>query len=114
MKVIKINGHILDRPLMVDDPEVKRAYRDAQGMERHVRFCSQPGRLKAYLRKHPEGIILAGAGTAFFTEPVPVSAAMIRFDEAGNADIIVKEEAELIEKQLSIMEDISAEAIYSL
>ena len=100
MKNIRINGHILDGPLLVDDPDVKKTFMDASGQLRHVRSFSQAGRLKSYVRSHPEGIILAGVGTFFFLEPIPVSAAMIRFDEAGNADILIRGEAESIEKQL--------------
>ena len=106
VKGIKINGHMLDGALMVDDPDVKKAYPDASGQLRHVRTFSQPGRLRSYLKKHPEGIILAGVGTFFFLEPVPVSSAMIRFDEAGSVDIVVREGAEEIEKQLAAMETI--------
>ena len=57
-----------------------------------------------------EGIIIAGVGNFFFLEPVPVSAAMIRFDESGSADIRIKEGAEQIEKQLAAMEAIRAAA----
>ena len=110
VKGIKINGHVLEGALLVDDPDVKRAYPDASGQLRHVRTFSQPGRLRSYLKKHPEGIILAGVGTFFFPEPVPVSSAMIRFDEAGSADIVVRERAEEIEKQLAAMETIRAAA----
>lgn len=110
MKQIRINGHALGCPLMIDDPDVKRTFRDTAGQERHVRYISQPGRLKGYLKKHPEGIIIAGAGPFFFNEPVPVSSAMIRFDESRNADILIREERETIEKQLLIMEAIQTAA----
>ena len=110
MNVIKINGHILDAALLVDDPEVKKTYTDASGRRRHLRSFSQPGRLKSYLRRHPEGLIIAGAGNLFFLEPVPVSASMIRFDETGSADILIREGAEQIEKQLAAMEAIQAAA----
>ena len=110
VKEIKINGHVLEGALMVDDPDVRKTYMDASGQLRHIRTFSQPGRLKSYLKKHPEGIILAGVGTFFFLEPVPVSSAMIRFDEAGSADIVVRERAEEIEKQLAAMETIQAAA----
>ena len=60
MKDIKINGHILDGALLVDDPDVKRSFYDASGQLRHVRFFSQPGKLKSYVCRHPEGIIIAG------------------------------------------------------
>lgn len=106
MKDIKINGHVIEGALLVEDPDVKRTYMDASGQLRHVRSFSQPGRLKSYIRRHPEGIILAGAGAIFFLEPVPVSSALIRFDEAGNADILVRDEAESIERQLTAMEEI--------
>ena len=56
MKNIRINGHVINGALLVDDPEVKRAFPDASGKLRHVRSFSQPGRLKSYVRKHPEGI----------------------------------------------------------
>ena len=114
MKYIRINGHVLDGALLVDDPDVKQAFTDASGQLRHVRTFSDPGRLKAYVRRHPEGIIIAGTGTFFFLEPVLVSSASIRFDEAGGADILVKEDAERIEKQLAAMEAIctaAAEAV---
>ena len=110
MKSIRINGHKLNGALLVDDPDVKRAYMDASGQLRHVRSFSQPGRLKSFVRRHPEGIILAGVGAIFFLEPVLVSAASIRFDEEGNADIMVREGAERIEKQLVAMEAILAAA----
>ena len=35
---------------------------------------------------------------------------MIRFDEAGNADIQVRDNAESVEKQLSVMEEIRVAA----
>ena len=110
MKNIRINGHILNGALLVDDPDVKQAFVDASGRPRHVRSFTQPDRLKAYLRRHPEGLILAGVGTFFFLEPVAVSSAMIRFGEDGSADILVREGAESIEKQLKAMEAISAAA----
>lgn len=110
MKNIRINGHILEGALLVDDPDVKRTFMDASGQLRHVRLFSHPGRLKSYIRKHPEGIILAGAGSFFFIEPVPVSAAMIRFDKSGGADILVREGAESLEKQLLAIEGICAAA----
>lgn len=110
MKVIRINGHALDGALLVDDPDVKRTFMDASGQLRHVRSISHPGRLKSFVRRHPEGVILAGTGTFFFVEPIPVSAAMIRFDAAGNADISVRDGAESLERQLSAMEVIRAAA----
>ena len=110
MKDIKINGHILEGALLVDDPDVKRSFTDASGQLRHVRSFSQPGKLKSYVYRHPEGIIIAGVGAFFFIEPLPVSCAMIRFDEAGNADIQVRDNAESVEKQLSVMEEIRAAA----
>ena len=55
-------------------------------------------------------MIIAGAGNLFFLEPVPVSASMIRFDETGSADILIREGAEQIEKQLAAMEAIQAAA----
>ena len=106
MKYIRINGHILNGALLVDDPDVKQAFADASGQLRHVRSFSDPGRLKGYVRRHPEGLILAGAGTFFFLEPVPVSSASIRFDEAGSADILVREDADRIEKQLAAIDAI--------
>ena len=109
-KGIKINGHVLDAALLIDDPDVKKTYTDASGQRRHVRSFSEPGRLRSYLRRHSEGIIIAGAGTFFFLEPVAVSAAMIRFDDSGSADIIIKEGSEQIEKQLAAMEAIRAAA----
>ena len=110
MKDIKINGHKLGGALLVDDPDVKRTFMDASGQLRHVRLFSHPGRLKSYIRRHPEGIILAGVGAFFFIEPVPVSAAMIRFDASGGADILVREGAESIEKQLLAIDGICAAA----
>lgn len=110
MKTISINGHMLEKALLVDDPEVKKTIGDASGNLRHIRSFTQPARLKGYIRKHPEGIVLAGTGVFFFKEPVPVSLAMIRFDEAGNADITVKEGAEELEKQLRAMEIMRAAA----
>ena len=110
MKNISINGHTLEGALLVDDPDIKRAFPDASGQLRHIRSFSQPGRLKAYIRKHPEGIILAGVGAIFFLEPVPVTSAMISFDESGSADILVRDRAEEIEKQLVAMEAIRAAA----
>lgn len=109
-KGIKINGHVLDAALLIDDPDVRKTYTDASGRRRHVRSFSQPGRLRSYLRRHPEGIIIAGAGNFFFLEPVPVSAAMMRFDETGSADILIREGAEKIERQLMAMEAIRAAA----
>ena len=110
MKDIRINGHILDGSLLIDDPDVKKTFTDASGQLRHVRSFSQPGKLKSYVRRHPEGIILAGVGAVFFLEPVPVSSAMIRFDETGGADIQVRDNGENIEKQLTAMEAIRAAA----
>ena len=110
MKDIKINGHILDGALLVDDPDVKKSFMDASGQLRHVRSFSQPGKLKIYLCRHPEGIIIAGVGAFFFIEPILVSCTMIRFDEAGNADIQVRDNAESVEKQLSVMEAIRTAA----
>ena len=110
MKDIKINGYSLDGALLVDDPEGKKTIADASGHTRSVRSFSQPGRLKSYIRRHPEGIILAGVGAVFFLEPVPVSSAMIRFDETGGADIQVRDNGENIEKQLTAMEAIRAAA----
>ena len=77
---------------------------------RHVRSFSGSGRLKSYVHRHPEGIILAGVGALFFIEPIPVSSSMIRFDSSGNADISVGYGAESIEKQLAAMEKICAAA----
>ena len=110
MKNIRINGYTLEGPLLVDDPDVKRTFMDASGQLRHVRQFSNPSRLKNYMSRHPEGIILAGAGNFFFLEPVPVSAAMIRFDSSGGADILVREGAEDIEKQLVAIRGIHAAA----
>ncbi len=110
MNSISINGHALTGTLLVDDPDIKKAAVDASGQIRHVRRFTQPGRLKSYLKKHPEGIILAGVGAFFFLEPVPVSAAAVRFDEAGGADIRIKEGAEVLERQLTAMEEIRAAA----
>lgn len=110
MKVIRINGHVLDGALLVDDPDVKRTFPDASGQLRHVRSFSGSGRLKSYVHRHPEGIILAGVGALFFIEPIPVSSSMIRFDLSGNADISVGYGAESIEKQLAAMEKICAAA----
>ena len=110
MKDIRINGHILDGSLLIDDPDVKKTFTDASGQLRHVRSFSQPGRLKSSVRSHPEGIRLAGVGAVFFLEPVPVSSAMIRFDETGGADIQVRDNGENIEKQLTAMEAIRAAA----
>lgn len=103
MKYIRINNHVINGALLIDDPDVKKSFTDASGQIRHVRSFSQPGKLKSYVRRHPEGIIIAGAGAFFFIEPVPVSCAMIRFDEAGNADIQVRDNAESVEKQLLAM-----------
>ena len=103
MKSIRINGHVINGALLVDDPDIKSSFTDASGQLRHVRSFSQPGKLKSYVRRHPEGIIIAGVGAFFFIEPIPVSCAMIRFDEAGNADIQVRDNAESVEKQLSAM-----------
>ena len=114
MKNIRINGHVINGALLVDDPEVKRAFPDASGKLRHVRSFSQPGRLKSYVRKHPEGIIMAGTGGIFFLEPVSVSAAMIRFDEAGGVDIQVREGAESLEKQLATIDEILAAAAFEV
>lgn len=110
MKSIRINGHILDGALLVDDPDVKQTFEDASGQQRHVRSFADPSRLKAYVRRHPEGLILAGVGTFFFLEPVLVSAAMISFDEGG-AEIFVREGAESLEKQLRAIDAICAAAI---
>lgn len=111
MKYISINGYVLQKSLMVDDPDVKRTFTDASGAERHIRIFSNAARFKSYVKKHPEGLILAGVGVFFFTEPIPVSASMIRFDDAGNVEITVREGAAKIEKQLSIMEDLRAASI---
>lgn len=110
-KGIRINGHVLNGALLVDDPDVKQAFTDASGQLRHVRSFYQPDRLKSYVRKHPEGMILAGVGNIFFLEPVPVSPAMIRFGESGDADILIRDEAESVEKQLTAMEEIQAAAL---
>ena len=109
-KAIRINGHDPACPVMIEDPDVKRTFRDSSGEPRHVRFFSDAVRLKSYLRRHPEGLVLAGAGAFFFTEPIPVPAARIRFCEDGSADIRVKDKAELIERQIARMEEISAAA----
>lgn len=106
MNNISINGHTIGGTLLVDDPGIKRAVTDPSGQLRHVRGFSHPGRLKSYLRKHPEGIILAGVGSFFFIEPVPVSSAMIRFDGQDSAEILIRDETYQIEKQLSAMEKI--------
>ena len=100
MKTISINGHILEKALLVDDPDVKRTYEDDSGNKRHIRSFSQAESLWRYIRKHPEGIVIAGTGVFFFKEPVPVSAAMVRFDEAGNANILIREGAAEIEEKL--------------
>ena len=110
MKTIKINGHYLGGALLVDDPDIKRTYTDASGQPRHVRCFTQPAGLKAYVRRHPEGIILAGVGNIFFTEPVPVSSAMISFDENGSANIQVREGAAELERQLEAIEAIQTAA----
>lgn len=110
MKDIKINGYVLDGALLVDDPDVKKTYVDASGQQRHVKSFSQPGKLKSYVSRHPEGIIIAGVGAFFFIEPIPVSCAGIRVDEAGNAEIQVRDHAESVEKQLSVMEAIRSAA----
>ena len=110
MKEIRINGQILNKSLMVEDPDVKRSFEDLSGQERHVRIFSDPARLKAYAKKHPEGMILAGVGVFFFTEPVIVSAGGVKFDKDGNAEILVREGAEEIERQLRIIDEMSAEA----
>lgn len=114
MKDIKINGHVLGGALLVDDPDIRRTFTDAAGNARHVRSFRDPARLKAYMRKHPEGIILAGVGTFFFIEPVPLSFAMVGFDDRGNADITVREGAEAIEKQLRAMDEIREAAAEEL
>ena len=114
MKKISINGYALEAPLLAEDPDVKRTVPDASGQLRHIRAFSQPGRLKSYLKKHPEGLILAGAGGMFFLEPVPVTAAMIRFDDSGNVNILIRDEAERIESQLKAMMKISTEALEAL
>lgn len=111
IKKIRINGHVPDGPLLIDDPDVKQTFMDASGQLRHIRTFSQPVRLKSYLLRHPEGIVLAGVGSIFFLEPVPVSAAMISFDETGSIDILVRDNAESIEKQLTAMEEIYAAAV---
>ena len=110
MNDIKINGHIIEGALLVDDPDVKRTFMDASGQLRHVRSFSHTSRLKSYIHKHPEGIILAGAGAFFFIEPVLVSGGMIRFDKSGDVDIIVSDGAEGLEKQLLAIEKICAAA----
>ena len=114
MKKISINSHVLEKSLLVDDPDVKRTFTDASGNERHIRIFSDPVRLKSYIKKHPEGLIIAGTGVFFFREPVLVTSAMISFDENGNADIRVKEGAEDIEKQLSAIDDIRSSATKAL
>lgn len=100
IKTIKINGHVLEKALLVDDPDVKKVYEDSMGNKRHIRSFSQADSLKRYIKKHPEGMILAGVGVFFFDEPVPVSSAMVRFDEAGNANILIREGAAEIEEKL--------------
>ena len=110
MKSIKINGYFLGGALLVDDPDIKRTYTDASGQPRHVRCFTQPAGLKAYVRRHPEGIILAGVGNIFFTEPVPASPAMISFDENGSANIQVREGAAELERQLEAIEAIQTAA----
>lgn len=110
MKRIRINGHTLEGALLVDDPDVKKTFVDASGQLRRVRSFTQPGRLKSYVLRHPEGIVLAGVGSIFFLEPVPVSAAMIRTDGESGLDILLKEDAERIERQLAAIEDIYAAA----
>ncbi len=110
MKNIKINGHIIEGALLIDDPDVKRTFMDASGQHRHVRSFTHTGRLKSYIRRHPGGIIIAGAGAFFFIEPVPVSVAMIRFEESGDVDIILSDGAEGLEKQLLAIEKICAAA----
>ena len=110
MNDIKINGHIINGSLLVEDPDVKRTFMDASGQLRHVRSFSHTSRLESYIHKHPEGIILAGAGAFFFIEPVLVSGGMIRFDKSGDVDIIVSDGAEGLEKQLLAIEQICAAA----
>ena len=100
IKTIKINGHVLEKALLVDDLDVKKVYEDSMGNKRHIRSFSQEDSLKRYIKKHPEGMILAGVGVFFFDEPVPVSSAMVRFDEAGNANILIREGAAEIEEKL--------------
>ena len=114
MKYIRINNHVINGALLIDDPDVKKSFTDASGQIRHVRSFSQPGKLKSYVRRHPEGIIIAGAGAFFFIEPVPVSCAMIRFDEAGGVDIQVREGAESLEKQLATIDEILAAAAFEV
>lgn len=110
MKQIRINGHTLNKSLMIEDPDVKRSFQDASGEDRHVRIISDPVRLKAYSKKHPEGMILAGVGVFFFTEPVVVTAGGVRFDRDGNADILVRAGAEEVERQLRVIDAMSDEA----
>ena len=106
MKCISINGHKLERALLVEDPDVRQSLCDASGNEHHVRTFSGPDPLMRYLRKHPEGLIIAGMGLSFFSEPVAVPAAAVRFDESGSADIRVRDEDGSIERQLQAMDAI--------
>lgn len=110
MESIKINGHFLERPLMIDDPDSARTFRDASGRSRSISYCTTASELREYLRAHPEGVIIAGVGTIFFLEPFPVSSGSVIFGADGSADILVKEGAEDIKKQLTAMDGIRAAA----
>ena len=106
MKTISINGHILEKALLVDDPDVKESFTAGSGAERHIRSFTDPDKLKRYISKHPEGIIIAGVGVFFFKEPVPVSSAMVSLDESGSVNILIRDGAEEIEKQLASFDSI--------
>lgn len=114
MDNIKINGHFLERPLMIEDPDSRTAVRDASGRTRHISYCSTAEELKDYLGTHTEGFVAAGVGTIFFLKPFAVSFASVRFDYDGSADILVKEDAGGIEKQLTAMEEIREAAEFEI
>lgn len=114
MESIKINGHFLERPLMIDDPDSAKTFRDASGRSRSISYCATASELRDYLRAHPEGVIIAGAGAIFFLEPFPVSSGSVIFGADGSADILVKEDAGGIEKQLTAMEEIREAAEFEI
>ena len=106
-KKIKMNGRVLNAALIIDDPDCKRTVYGRDGKKCHVCCISSPVYLKGYLKRHPEGIIIDGYGIAFFKEPVLISPSMVSFDQSGNANICFRDNADKIERQLEIMDQLS-------
>jgi len=104
-KTIRINGYALSGALSIDDPEHGKMI-----LGKCIKCISTPRQMKIYINKHPEGVIILGYGVSFFDEPVPVSRNQIAFDKEGNVDIIIRDGAEKIVKQIRFTDEIAEEA----